>query len=139
MKISDRHRTIIVEEIEYVVKNMAQSELSTQKLYYFSAVYGVVQRIYNIEYDDDLVYLHFILKSTYDSIHQRYEAIKQSGDINVQLHQSQFESLENFTRELGEKIKAKKSFSSILKKFVLLINSTSGNGYYLMQKGLLKL
>ena len=48
MAISDANRKLIVSEIKFAVKKMETAEEHSQKLYYFSAVFGVFHRIYNI-------------------------------------------------------------------------------------------
>lgn len=138
MNISDNSRDIIVEEINYVVNHMEQSSTGEEKLFYFSGVYSVIQRIFNLEYDSDLVYAHFILNGTYLSFFQRLQAIKQ-GEMLIPLDEEHFGKLTAITEELAKKIKEKKNIDSTLKKLAILSYATLGNGYYLFQKGLLKI
>lgn len=138
MNIRDNSRDIIVEEINYVVKQMEESSTGEEKLYYFSAVHSIIQRIFNLEYDSDLVYAHFVLNGTYVSFLQRLQAIKQ-GETLIPLSDEQFEKLISLTKELAKTIEEKKSIDSTLKKFAILSYTTGGNGYYLQQKGLLKI
>lgn len=138
MNISDNSRDIIVEEINYVVNQMEQSSTGEEKLFYFSGVYSVIQRIFNLEYDSDLVYAHFILSAAYQSFLQRTQAIKQ-GQMLIPFDKEHFGKLTAITEELAKKIKEKKNIDSTLKKLAILSYATLGNGYYLFQKGLLKI
>lgn len=139
MKISNNSRKLLVDEIEYIVEQMKNAEDINKLLYFFSAIYGIIQRVYNIEYNEDLVFAHFVLRSTHEQFLMRYKAIKQQRDTAVLIHQEQFEKLIKLSEEFGKKIKEQKRIDSILKHFTILITSTTGNGYYLMQKGLLRI
>lgn len=136
MSINKSFINAIVSEIEYAVKEMKSSKNPEEKLYYFSAVHGIIKRVLNLEYDSSLVYMHVILNETYQAFLQRIGSAKR-GDIVVNLTIDQFDKLEELTNELGLIIKSKKPVDDVMKKFAILSYSTSGNGYYLMRKGLL--
>lgn len=139
MNINDNFRKILVKEINYVVKKMNESSDAREKLYYFSAVYGVVLRIFNLEYDSDLVYAHFILNETHKAFMERLQTILKGGEKVVPLLEEHFMKLAAFTKELGKRIEKDEDISDTLKKFAILSFTTTGNGYYLQQKGLLKI
>ena len=139
MNINDNLRKLLVKEINYAVKKINESSDAGEKLYYFSAVYGVVSRIFNLEYDSDLVYAHFILNQTHKAFLGRLQAITKGGEAIIPLHEEHFKKLSTVTKELAKKIEKDEGISEILKKFVILSFTTTGNGYYLQQKGLLKI
>ncbi len=138
MNISDNYKDIIVKETNYAVSMMNESSNIEEKLYYFSAVSAMIQRIFNLEYDSDLIYAHFILQEIYNAFLQRLGAIK-AGQTLIPLSDEQFEKLISLTKELTKKIEEKKDIDTTLKKLVILSYTTTGNGYYLVQKGLLKI
>jgi len=138
MGISDDIRKNIAEEIKIAVNMMKESPDALGKLFYFSAIYGALQRVYNIEYDEDLLFAHFVVNLTHQGFLQRVNVIKQ-GDSTVTLSDGQFQKLTDLSQELGEKIQNNEDIVDILKKMVLLLYSTQGNGYYLMKKGVLKI
>ncbi|MBW1726613.1 MAG: hypothetical protein JRJ62_03320 [Deltaproteobacteria bacterium] len=138
MGISDSYRDMIVNEVNFCIEQMEKRNDFRDKLYYFSGIQGLLQRIFNLEYDSDLVFAFFIFKSTHEAFMNRYSAIQKGGDTVVLLFQEQFDELIEGAKEFADKIKNKKDFNNTLKKFVVLSYSTTGNGYYLMQKGLLK-
>jgi hypothetical protein len=139
MAISDENRKIIVDEIKFAVKQMDANKEKIQKLYYFSAVYGIFHRIYNIQYDPGLVYAHFILRSTHDAFQSRLKAIEVGQDTTVALSAEQFSKISALSKQLANNFAKNKEIDSILKKFAILLYSTTGNGYYLMKKGTLKI
>jgi len=139
MDIGDNFRYIVVNEISYAVNKMEESSSWEEKLYYFSAVYSVINRIFNLEYDSDLIYAHSILQETYNAFSQRIRAILKGGETLIPLDEEHFERLITITKELSNKIEEKKNIDNTLKKFAILSYATTGNGYYLLQKGLLKI
>ena len=135
MKISKINKEVIIKEMEYAITKMKSESDEKNKLYYFSATYGILQRVFNIEYDDDLVFMHFVLNSTYNGINVRL----QIPDQVIKIPENFFSKLEETTEELVEALKNNRSIYEHLKKIVLLGYVTGGNGYYLYQKGLLKI
>ena len=138
MNVTDKNENLIVEEIKFVLKKMDEDPALDQKLYYFSGIQAIFQRIFNIEYHPDLVHVFSILQGTYNAFMQRKAAIDR-GDRTVPLMNEQMIALYNYTGELLLKIEQDEVLDEVLKKFLILSYSTTGNGYYLFQKGLLKL
>ena len=139
MKIKKSSREMIVSEIDYVINKMKEMDDLVQKLYYFSGVQAIIQRIFNIDYDPELVFAFYVLKSTHEAFLNRYSAIEQGGDRAVIIFQEQVDGLIEALEKFAEKLKNKKNVDSVLKKFIVLLYSTTGNGFYLLQKGVLKI
>ena len=81
---------------------MKDTKDASGKLFYFSAIFGVFQRTYNIDYDEDLVFAHLIINATHQGFLQRLATIKQ-GDRVVMISDEQFNMLTDLSGELGEK------------------------------------
>lgn len=139
MQISDNLRKIIVDEFEYVVGQMRAEKDLSRKLYFFSATYGVIHRILNLEYDPTLNLLHMVLNGTYNAINSRVSALGQGIETGIGLPANLFEKLEETTETLGKAIEKDASPLDALERLAVLSYSTTGNGYYLFQKGILKL
>jgi len=82
--------------------------------------------------------VHGILQNTYAAFTQRLHTVK-AGDSVVPLLGIQIEKLIEFIMELSEKIRKNEDLNGTLKKLAILGYSTSGNGYYLLQRGILTL
>lgn len=135
MKISESNKKKLIEEIKFVLEKMKSEEDANTKLYYFSAVYGTMQRIFNIEYDSDLVFAHMVTNATYNALNLRLS----NPDKVVQLSPDIFDKLSGVTEELKNTLEKNGNLYNVLKKYALLGFVTSGNGYYLYQKGLIKI
>ena len=51
MNMSDNFRELIIKEIKYVVDKMNKSPSGEEKLYFFSGVYAIIQRVLNFEFN----------------------------------------------------------------------------------------
>lgn len=139
MNISDKSRKIIVDEFRLVAKSMKQIEDPSKKLYWFSAAYGVVERVFNLEFDPTLVFVHLVLNAAYGSINSRVSAIIAGADRAIVIPEGLFDSLQEVVEELAENIEAKtdNNIFENLQRTANLVYATTGNGYYLYLKGML--
>jgi hypothetical protein len=138
MKISDAARKLLVKEIKYVVGEMNKKPSTEEKIYFFSGVHSAIQRLFNMEYDPDLIFLHFILSAAHQAFVGRLQAIK-SGEMLIGLDDDCIKKLTETTKELGRNIEKDEDISDIAKKFTILAYTTTGNGNYLRLKGVLNL
>ena len=139
MQISDNSRNIIVNEFTYVIKKMRGEKDPSRKLYYFSAAYGVIFRILNQEFDPTLNFIHFVLNGAYSTINSRLTIMGQGVEMGVGIPTVLFVKLEDATEALAKAIRENTSLLESLEKISVLSYATSGNGYYLYEKGVLKL
>lgn len=135
MKLSNANRDLITSEIKFSLEKMKEEKDDKVRLYYFSAVYGIMQRIFNLEYSPDLIFAHFVLNSTYNSVNMRLL----NPDQVIKLPENLMDKLIKYTEELLDAIENDRDLYDILLKYTLLGYVTKGNGYFLYQKGLLKI
>jgi hypothetical protein len=135
MKISADSKKKLIDEIKFVLEKMKGEEDPSKKLYYFSAVPGIMNRIFNIEYAPDLIFAHFVLSTIQGQINARLHV----PDTVIQIPKELYDKLFSATSEFLDVLEKNKNPYEVLKKFALLGYVTGGNGYYLYQKGLLKL
>lgn len=136
MKVSNLFKKRLIEELRFIVKKMDETEDPGEACYYFSAVHGVIQRVLNFEFNSDLVFLHVIIHLTYNSFVQL--TAKGSNVIDKDIYSQQLNRLIELTARLADVIEEGEDIHSIAKEFALLQYSTTGNGTYLVKKGLLE-
>ena len=107
-----------------------------EQLYYFSAVYGALQRTLNIEYSRTLCLIHFIYLSAYTTVQQRLAFLSQ--DRTVKLDGRLFGTLAALTNQLATRIKNDENIVDILEQMSEVAYSTTGNGFYLQSIGRLQ-
>ena len=141
MKISKKNHEMIVDEFKKVETLISESKSIEDKLYFFSASYGILNRIMNIEYDPILVFMHNILQIVHQNFSQRLNASKGSTSISNSIPEEMVNSLSQYLSNLRSdfEIKDEHKIRLALEKFTTLAYSTSGNGFYLYLRGILKL
>lgn len=138
MATSKKMKEIIVTEIKYSLNKMDEAAGIEEKLYYFSAVQGIFHRVFNIEFSPELLFVHFIFNEAFKAFQQKLATMKM-GDIVFVIDDHQMGRLTDLTKEFLAQFEAGKSTDDVLKKMVTLLYSVTGNGNYLMGKGLLKI
>ena len=139
MNISENGKKELISEISFVLKNMKNTKNTSEKMFFFSAVYAMAQRIMNFEYDSELLFLYQVLQLAYQTINARVTTIQSGAEVAVNIPENLFTNLENYLQELSEVIEDNKSTCPVLQKIINLSYVTTGNGYYLYLKGMLKL
>lgn len=141
MNISDDYLALIIKEMDFAIGKMNESKTPDEMLYYFSACHGVINRVMNFFCDPILVFTHQVLTVTHNALRSRIEAKRSQGEPFLTVPQEMLERLIEYTRELKGALHDKKEprIYETLSRFSNLAYATSGNGYYLYQKGVLKL
>lgn len=137
MKISSENRKRLVDEIQFVRKKMKEEKDPEVKIYYYSAVFGLVDRIFKTEYDPQLVFMHYVLQVSYSAISFHIESVKRGQSV-VPLLSDYFDNLESYLAELQEKIKNEEDGGLYLtfERIICHTYLTMGPGYYLSMKGI---
>ncbi len=141
MNISGNYKKVIAKEFRGIVEKMKGTKNLSEKMYFFSATYGVVSRVFNLEFDPALVFTHFVINAACSTINGRLLALKGGQDNVVQIPEGLFDSLQKVIEKLAENIETgneDKLFKN-LQKIANIAFTTTGNGYYLYQKGMLKI
>ena len=100
MAIRDEFRKLIVKEINYVINKINKEGSIESKLYYFTGVHGIMQRLFNIDFDEELLIAHFVLNATYSTLNQRLISIK-NREAAVPLEEEQLRKLTIYLRGRG--------------------------------------
>jgi hypothetical protein len=137
MKISKKSKKILLDEIQYVSSEMKKCDTAHEKMFLFSGIHGMLQRIYNIEYDSTLVYIHFVLSNVQSGFMQKLEALR-TGDPIRTVEDHHFDKIDLLINALRENIENDEPVDDTMRQFIELLYSTTGNGYYLKRKGYLK-
>lgn len=136
MNLSPDMQKRFTDEIHFVIKNMKTADTPTGKLYFFSAGYGMAQRIINFEYEPELSFIHQVLVLVYNMVNTRQAAIA-TGQGDISIPDNLFNRLEEALEEMADRIEQGLETYPTLQKMVNLAYSTTGNGYYLYLKGML--
>jgi len=135
MKLSEENRERLIKEILFVIEKMKSTADMDESTYYFSAIHSLINRIYNIEFNQHLVFMHFTLINCYNTILKAITITKQ-GKNPITVDGKFFNKLIELLNELVNVIKEEKLTFEVLEKISVLVYSITGNGYYLQKRGI---
>ena len=139
MNLSQNMKSELTNEINFVVKQMREVSSPAEKLYFFSALYGIAQRIINFEYDPELTFIYQVLQFVYNTINAKVSMVGIGQRAPIGIPDNLFNNLENSLAEMAYNIERGADTYQQLQAMVNLAYSTTGNGYYLYLKGMLKI
>jgi len=135
MKISNENKERIIKEILFVIEKMKTATDLDESLYYLSAIHSIINRIFNIEFNQHLLFMHFVLVNCYGTI-SRAVAIARQGKKPITIDSEFFNKFTEVLDELANAIKEEKATFEVLEKISVLTYSITGNGYFLQEKGI---
>ena len=131
----------IAKEIDFALQRMVDAVTAEEKLYYFSAVHGVINRVMNFQFDPVLVFAHQVLSTVHGAFMSRLAAMKGGGEKHLAVSKEMVEKLQEtlvkFRTALQENDQTK--IDNALECFANIGYATTGNGFYLYQKSVLKI
>lgn len=141
MNIPNPERQRIAAEMRLAVDKMRHSPDHLTKLYYFSAAFGETGRTLNYAWDGDMALIHLVLQAVYNGANGRLQASAEGRERPLTLPAGFFEAAEEALRALANTVENQQDdeIPKLLARFSELAYLTTGNGYYLYGKGLIKL
>lgn len=138
MHLSAINQEALVKEIRTAADYMGKANTAQEKMYYFSGVFGIANRLMNLEFDPELGFLHHVTQAAYANINTHL-ALTAQGQSVVTFPPLVFDKLHEALNDLANYIEEGKQTYPILERISNQAYSTSGNGYYLFLKGSLKI
>ena len=141
MNIPENYFEIILNEFKDIQGLCESAETPDDALYYFSALYGVLNRVMNFYCDPILVFMHQVLQSTHKAVSDRMGMPVKPGITNNGVAEETWQKLFSYVPLLIESF-AKKDENEIrrmLQKFSNLSYAMTGNGRYLQLRDRLSL
>jgi len=141
MILSEGKRVIIINEFNKIHGLMKNTNNISEKIFYFSASYAMVSRVFNIEFDPILVLMHSVLQTTYSNINSFISSISNKQNTFFTIPKNYFDILENTLKELTQSVENNDDdkIYKDLQRLSILGYITTGNGNYLYKKGSIKL
>jgi hypothetical protein len=137
VNLSKNMKSLFIKELEFVLKNMKSTVMPVEKLYFFSAIYAVANRIFNIEFHSELVFIHNVIQATHQQISTNLSVASQGHEITIGIPNGLFDGIEDAVEEMITGISNNQDISTVLQRISNLAYSTTGNGRYLLLKGML--
>jgi len=139
MNLSLEMKKRFTDETRFVLKNMRNTNMPAQKWYFFSAIHGMAQRILNLEYEAELVFIYQVFQLVYNIVNARLAALSTGQEAGIIIPQDLFTKIEDELEKMVNLIEKGEESYPVLQRLVNIAYSTTGNGYYLYVKGMLKI
>lgn len=139
MNIPSELRSKLVKEIRFVAEKIRTERELRTKVYYFSGIHGEMFRIFNLYFDPQLLFAHNVLNYVYQAMRARADVIVMGRDNLINFPDGFFDKLCERLEKLANAIENDQDLYQILQDISCLAYVTTGNGYYLFQKGILRI
>ena len=122
---------------------MAETPNVQRKLYFYSAFFGEASRVLNQFWDPELSLLHLVVQSSHRLINSRVSAFASGADRVIDLPDNLPQVLDEIAGALADVFAESQVDSEeiyrIMQRIADLSYVTTGNGYYLYTRGMLKI
>jgi hypothetical protein len=141
MNIPEQYYNIILKEFKDVQNLFMKANSPFDKLYYFSACHGIINRVMNLHYDPILIFMHQMLQITQQTLSQRLDAPKTQGVVSNSMPVEMIVAISTYLDELilAFEQKDENAIRKVLEKYSNLSYATTGNGFYMYLRGKLTL
>ena len=138
MTLQPDSKKTLISEFQFVVQKLNESIPFDEKLFFYSALHGTVNRLLNADPSPELVFLHHVLNTMYAAFNGRIQALK-AGDPFVKIDENIMTKFIEYNAELQSHIEADLPLQEVYLKMISLAYVTTGNGYYLYARGKLQI
>lgn len=135
MALSNDYRIRLAKEFAFSHEKMSESPSPLAKLYWFTASFNMAQRIMNLEYDNELLFLFTVCQTAHGQLAGRLASLSRGADIGAGLPVDIFSKLEDIVLEMGKAISNSEDLTPLLKRIATIGYSATGNGYFLSERG----
>ena len=133
----------LAQDFRFAATQMAQAGNLDGALYFFSAFFGDANRAMNQAWSAELALLHMVTQAAYQHLSQRVAAIAAGADRVIGIPTPLQDALTQAAEDIAglfeeEEIDDLRLYAAVA-RIAELSYATSGNGKYLILKGLIKL
>jgi len=141
MDLPKNYFDLILNEFKEVQGLCGKAETRDDALYYFSALYGVLNRVMNFSCDPVLIFMHQVLQATHKAVAERMAIPIKPGTTSNGVTDEMWQALFSYIPLLIDAFEKKdeNEIRQVLQKFANLSYATTGNGRYLQLRGRLNL
>jgi hypothetical protein len=139
MQISKEFKKLLVDELKTVAEKVSEETDFKKKNYFFSGAFGTVSRVFNFNFDPELILIHSVLNMAYSVVDVLQKRIERGEEEVIRIPDKFFDKLAHLTEELALAIDNDENVYEVVQKIAVHSYILSGNGYYLYQKEIIKI
>jgi len=129
----------MVNELRYVAKKMRSESDYEKAIYYFSAAHGITNRTFRYVFNENVLLADFVLNVSYNMFNDLITRVKQQNISSVPLEYAKIRKISDQLNALADAFEAGRDVSIPLKKILTIAYTTTGNGHYLEEKGMISI
>ena len=138
MELRDDIRQTLAKEFQFAVSKMEQTQESfADFLYYYSAIYGAVNRAFNVTWDRELSLLYMVTHYSYREMHGLLDVGRHKW-LPPEVPGQLTNACKELTQLFVENTLTRENLYPLLARISELSYATTGNGFYNLDKGNLK-
>ena len=139
MALSEESRSVIAQNFALISQKIRGDGDLVEKAYVFSHTHGVIQRVFNVEYDPDLVLVHSVLQAAHSEFANRLIGIANGNMKDLDERDRLFDSLADAVEELGEAIRDNNTLLESLRKIAVVGYIGTSHGHYMFERGVVRI
>ena len=137
MPLPDVEKGPLVQELRFIIDRMRAAGSADERLFFFSAIYGAVKTLFVKSFDPTLVLAWHIANDSHTAIQS---LVKQRQEVSAGFLTEVMDRLLTLTEELAGCLTSGDvtKLYAVLEQLAVLAYSTTGNGRYLRERGILR-
>lgn len=140
MQLPEELRQRLIMEYRFAAEQMQETDDPYESLYYLSVFFGEASRVLNWHWDSELALLHVVIMAAQQGTSNALAKMT-TGERVVKITPAFINAITQAAVNLAEWMDhngTSEQFLTIMARFAELGYATSGNGYYLMTRGYIK-
>lgn len=138
MNIPKEYKKIILDSVDQALEYCENAYSAEEKLYFFTYIFGTINRIMNFICDPLLVFAHQELQSAYNALMGRLsQPVTPNNQTFMGTPEAMITALVEYTKDFKAALSVgtDEAMYPVLCKFANLAYATSGNGFFLYTTG----
>jgi len=138
LKLEKHFKEILVKELHDVARKIKKETDLRRKVYLYSAVKGITERIMRLHFDPELFLTTLVVGTSHNQVNERVNMFV-AGDRIIPVSPETLNKLADYVSELADNVEKGKTIYKTLEKIATLSYTTTGPGYYMLETGKMKI
>jgi len=138
LKLEKHFKEMLVKELHDVTKKIKKETDLRRKVYFYSAVRGITERIMRLHFDSELLLTTIVVGMSYNQVNERVNMFV-TGDRIIPISHETLNKLADYVDELADDIEKGRATYKTLEKIATLSYTATGPGYYMLETGQMKI
>jgi hypothetical protein len=139
IQLSIENKKKLIEELKFISNKFEKEPTLKGKSFYLSGVHPLLNRIINLEFNNELLLLNFVFQGLHGIFDNLINKIEQGVEKIITIPEEFFPELSKLLNDIANAIEKKKDLYPYVQRASLFAHILTGNGFYLYQRGVMLL